>query len=794
MKYNCDTAMKNDRPNPQQPETVGGWVKQRRKVLGLTQTELGRLVSCSKVMINKIEGNQRRPSIQMTRLLLRHLKIPPREQAAFIGLARPELTPAQIDEIAAQPRLSPHPQPGRRTTNLPVPLTSLIGRAQEVAAIATLLLDPDVRLVTLTGAGGMGKTRLGIQVATELGEHFADGCWFIALAALDDPDLLVATIARAMGIKEDRDWPLEESLLHYLAEKDLLLVLDNFEQIIPAAKKVAEILSMSPALKALITSRTVLHLSGEYEFVVPPLRFVDARHSLSSADLVGSPAVALFVQKARAVKSDFALTPENSAVVAKICARLDGLPLAIELAASRSKFLSPAGLLARLEGSAPENAPLDVLSGGAQDLPARQQTMRRTIDWSYNLLQKDEQDLFRHLAVFAGGCTLEAAVAVCGDTTSQTLVIPPPTHIVGASPTHTGQVVTRKLAALVDQSMLQQIPESGEQPRFAMLESLREYALEQLSMRHKEWTVLRRRHARYFTALARTAEPYFAGRQQAEWLDRVELEHDNFLAALTWSCSLDEDMAVGLQLAGALWQFWLVRGYVNEGRMWLSRIIERARQFSAPDSTDLARALNGAGFLQWAGGDFNQAGHLLEESLAIFRKLDDPYGIAWALNHLGHVAVSQLRFEQAYKLVEESLGIFRQLGAEWNIAWDLLNMGDIFRTQNDEARAVDYYRESLELFRKVGDPRGTAWNLDHLGRLAHARHDYENATTLLTESLDLFRKLGDKRSTAWVLNHLAEVALARGDSSQADFFGGESQALFREIGSQPEYTRATGQL
>lgn len=777
MKYNSDTAMAEIVFSSEQAHTFGEWVKDRRKVLSLTQSELGRLVSCSKVMINKIEGNQRRPSVQMTRLLLRYLKIAPKQRGNFVRLARPELSDEQVNEIAAAYTPVPGRPAPRRANSLPVPLTPLVGRAQEVTAICSLLLDPDVRLVTLTGAGGMGKTRLAIQAATELGEQFVDGSRFVPLAALESADALAPTIARGLGIKEDRDRTLEQALLHWLDDKDVLLVLDNFEQIIRAAKKVAELLASAPGLKVLITSRTVLHLSGEYEFVVPPLRFVEAQNSLSSEDLVGSPAVALFVQKARAVRADFNLTPENSAVVARICARLDGLPLAIELAASRSKFLTPAGLLARLEGSTPDDGPLDVLSGGAQDLPARQQTMRRAVDWSYNLLNTDEQDLFRQLAVFVGGCTTEAATAVCAETGSELLVFPPPQH--------TSQSIANRLAALVDQSMLQQAHTPDGEPRLGMLESLREYALERLAARSKEWSVLRRRHARYFMALAESAEPKFEGAQQAAWLDRLEREHDNLQAALAWCCASEADAEVGLKLAGALWQFWLVRGYVNEGRMWFARILPAAT--GAP-ALSRARALNGAGFLHWAWSDYDQAETRLEESLEIYRSLGDLHGTAWVLNHLGHVAVARDELGKAYELVRESLGLFRGLGATWNIAWDLLNLGDIFRLQGDESRAGTHYAESLELFREVGDPRGTAWNLDHLGRLAHADADDERAMTLLSESLGLFRGLGDKRSTAWVLTHMAEVAQARQNPEQARGFVEESQGLFKEIVSLPEST------
>jgi len=757
-----------------QTTTFGQWVKQRRKALGLTQGELGQLVFCSAVMIKKIEANQRRPSVQIARLLVRYLKIPRKHQATFISLARPDLSPEQIDEIVITYEHTPSGAVIQRITNtstgsaqrLPVPITPLIGRTEEVAAICSLLLDPEVRLVTLTGAGGMGKTRLSLQVASEINKHFIDGCWFISLAALEEQELFIPTVARGLGIKESRHQSFEEALLGYLAERDMLVVLDNFEQITTAAKQVAEILSLAPRLKILVTSRMVLHLSGEHEFVVPPLRFVDPRSAPSSQDLTDSPAVRLFVQKARAVNTNFALTPENSATVAKICARLDGLPLAIELAASRSKFLNPASLLARLEGTAPYDGPLAVLSGGAQDLPARQQTMRRAIDWSYNLLSKSEQDLFLSLAVFVGGCTLDAAAAVCGDTAT--------------APPHSQNLIADKLASLVTQNMLRQAQTQDGTPRYAMLESLREYALERLATREKEWTLLRRRHARYFMALAQAAEPGFEGIQQEMWLDRLEAEHDNLQAALAWSQTSEDEAEIGILLAGAIWQFWLVRGYVNEGRIWFSRVLEQANPASR---LARARALNGAGFLNWAWGDFRQAKALLNESLSIFRKLDDKHGIAWALNHLGHVALAENELKLACRYVKKSLALFHELGATWNIAWDLLNLGDIVRAQGNEQEAIVHYRDSLELFRKVGDYRGTAWTLDHLGRLAYNHQDYKETMVLLTESLNLFRRVGDKRSAAWVLNHLGGAALAQNDFQQARFFVEESLALFREINS-----------
>jgi predicted ATPase/transcriptional regulator with XRE-family HTH domain len=738
--------------------TFGQWVKQRRKVLGLTQTELARLVSCSKIMIIKIEGNQRRPSIQIAKLLVRCLKIAPKDRSAFIGLARPDLSFEQINEAIDSSTQSPYRSTNRRITNLPTPPTPLIGQTEEVCTICSLLLDPGIRLVTLTGAGGVGKTRISLQVATELNEQFTDGCWFISLASLEDSDLVIPAIARGLGIKESRERTLEEALLNRLVDKDLLLVLDNFEQVLPAARKVAGILAAAAGLKVLVTSRTVLHLSGEYEFIVPPLRFVDLSKASSDEELVNSPSVALFVQRARAANLNFKLTPENSITVAKICARLGGLSLAIELAASRIKFLTPAALLARLEGTSPEDSSLNVLVGGAQDLPTRHQTMRAAIDWSYNLLSESEQALFRHMAVFVGGCSLEAAAAVCGDIAEEPLLITSSLPILNT--------FADRLASLVDQSMLRQINTAGGEQRFEMLESLREYALERLAVDSKEWTVLKRRHAKYFMGLAEAAESRLGGNEQEIWLDRLEMEHDNLLAALNWSYTSQDEGEIGLLLAGAVWQFWLIRGYINEGMGWFSRFIDRAK--SAPQLAR-ARAFNGFGFLNWAWNDLPEAKILLNESLSIFRELEDKHGIAWVLNHLAHVALAQNELELAAETVQESLSLFRELGADSNIAWNLLNLGDIVRAQGNETQANVYYAESLELFHKISDHRGMAWALDHLGSF--------------TDSINLFRKLGDKWGTAWALNHQGGLMLSQFDFQQAQLLVEESLTFFREVGS-----------
>lgn len=749
--------------------TFGQSVKQRRKALGLTQSELGHLVSCSKVMIIKIESDERRPSIQLARLLARYLKIPPGERADFLKLARPDQT---LEETKGSSSSSANRSGQRRVTNLPNPATPLVGRVDELSTICSLLLDPGIRMVTLTGAGGIGKTRLSIQVANELQEQFFDGAWFVSLAALEDPDLIIPTIARGLGIKESRERTIQDALLDYAANKDMLLVLDNFEQVLPAARKIAELLASTNNLKLLITSRTVLHISGEYEFIVPPLGFVGPDHLSSFEEMENSPAVTLFIQRARAVNTHFKLTPENYMAVAKICARLDGLSLAIELAASHIKFLSPAALLARLDGTSQDGNSLNLLVGGGHDLPIRQQTMRRAIDWSYNLLSESEQALFRRLAIFAGGCTLEAATAVCADIHTETLTASPAAQ----------RTLADRLAALVDQSMLRLTATATGEPRYGMIEALREYALERLATHGKEWSILKSRHARYFTSLAETVEPMLDTAEQELWLDRLEVEHDNFMAALNWSYASEDQGQTGLQLAGVFWQFWLIRGYVNEGLSWFTRLIEQAK---SPPPRILARALNGFGFLNWAWSDSPRAKSLLLQSLELYRQESDVYGTAWVLNHLGHVAFAQNELENAASLVRESLSLFRQFPtAESHIAWCLLNLGDVVRAQGNENQALEYYQECLQLFRKVGDPRGMAWVLDHLGEHLGRnlqKYDHQQAWVFLEESLGLFRKVGDKGGMAWVLTHQAKVALAQNDFEQANQLMNRGLSLFRKV-------------
>ena len=643
-----------------------------------------------------------------------------------------------------------------RPHNLSIQLTSLIGREAEVAAVEKLLRQEEVRLLTLTGPGGTGKTRLGLQVASNLLSSFKDGVFFVALSTISDPSLLVSTIAQTLGIKEAGGVSLLQSLRQYLQDKQILLLLDNFEQLLGAAPVVADLLTASPHLKVLVTSRAVLHVQGEQEFPVPSLALPDLKHLPPAENLAQYGAVALFVRRARAAKPSFTMTNENAPAVAEICTRLDGLPLAIELAAARIKLLSPQAMLARLENR------FKLLTGGAQDLPSRQQTMRGAIAWGYDLLAEDEKGLFRQLSIFVGGCTLEAVEAVCGGEGDLEID------------------VLSGVESLLDKSMLRQKEQADGEPRFTMLETIREYGLECLKERGETET-LRRRHANFFLALAEGAEPELTGSRQVELLEQLETEHDNLRAALQWM-EAGGEIELGLRLAGALWRFWDVHGYLSEGRKWLEGFLGRAQSSSIPASVR-AKATNGAGVLAGTQGDFERQDVILQESLALYRELGDKLGVAQSLNNLGSIAYSRGDWERAAALYTESLSLRRELGDKWGIANSLNNLGGVAYSQGDYERAAALYAESLDLRRGLGDRRGIGMSLNNLGEVAQQQGDYERAAALYMESLDLRRELGDKLFIASSLSNLGEVACDQGDCERAAQLFGAAEALRETIGS-----------
>jgi len=746
--------------------SFGYWIRRRRKALDLTQDALARQAGYATATIKKIEADERRPSRELAERLAELLKITPEDRTTFIGMARAERAPDRLP-IADVVAVSPRPAATAHSHNLPAPLTTLIGREHETASICILLRRADVRLVTLTGPGGIGKTRLALNVATALRDEVADGVHVVSLALISDPALIATAIEQTLGLHErDARSPLQR-LHDYLRDKQLVLLLDNFEQVVHATPLVGELLAAAPQLTVLITSRMLLRLSGEHEVAVPPLGLPDCAHAADLDRLLQSDAVRLFVARAQASQATFALTRTNAPAIAEICQRLDGLPLAIELAAARIKLFSPQDLLARL------SSPLRLLTVGARDQPPRQQTLRATLDWSYDLLNADEQILFARLAVFVGGCTLEAVEVVCGEQYPQSAICNLQSAI------GTGNVLDT-LSRLVDQSLVQQeMPADGE-PRFTILETIREYALERLAA-SGEAEALRRQHAAYYLALGAAAEPKLRGPQQKTLLERLEQEHDNLRAAMAWSQTIDDGAELGLRLATALRWFWYVRGYMSEGRRWLGAALERS---SAVAATVRAKALYAAGYLAAQQRDFGRATTLSEASLAIFRELGDRHGIANAFRSMGITATFQHDLARADELHQESLRLYQELRDEEGIASELFNLGQIMCDRGDFAPAQALLSESLALSRKRGDTNGIALAITALGLVAYLQGDYAQAAASYKESLTMFRKLEHKGMMADCLYGLGGVVHFQGDDLQARTLYMESLALARELGAK----------
>ena len=737
-----------DRTSPGQ---FGDLLRGLRLRVGLSQEALAERAGISTRGISDLErGINRAPQRETAVRLANALDLAGDERAAFVALAQRRAAGSGPVESSAT---------RRPAAGIPVPLTALVGREEALRALTDLLrpdqpADSPARLVTLTGPGGVGKTRLAIAAATDLAAAYADGVLFISLAGLRDPELVLATLVQTMGLRATNTSTPADVLAAHLRDRHVLLVLDNFEHLLAAAPELAKLLEACPHLALLVTSRAALRLRGEREVAVAPLALPDLQDLPALDVLERCPAVALFMERVREHHPSFVLSSVSAATVAEVCARLEGLPLALELAAAQIRLFSPRALLSRLERR------LDVLTGGARDLPARQQTMRATIAWSYDQLDAGEQVLFRRLAVFAGGCTLEAVQAM-------------QSAIEGTE----GQVVER-LRSLVDKSLLWQAAAADGERRFGMLETIREFGLEQISA-GTELAAVSRAHAQVCLALAREAGPWLQGPEQSAWLARLEREQDNLRAALHWCLQAEGDPAVGLRLARCLGVFWERRSYLTEGRQWLEQIL--ARQAAVGDA-ERAAALNHLGNLAYAQGDNDRARQVYQESLALRRTVGDAGQIARSLANLGNVAVAEGDFPRARAWYEESLALCDQSGDRAGKANVLNNLGVLARGRGDERLALTMYEQGYRLLQELGDSWSAAVALTNMGNVASALGELEQAQGLYRDSLSLRRDLADRQGIVLTLLGLGHLAHRRGQDERAAQLLAAGSALGRQIG------------
>jgi predicted ATPase/DNA-binding CsgD family transcriptional regulator len=633
---------------------------------------------------------------------------------------------------------------------VPATFTPLLGRECEVAAIGTFLTQTETRLLTLLGAPGIGKTRLSLEVAQSLRSSFADGICFVELADLRDPGLMVSTLARELGMREDGPQPLAEQVKKTLGDKHLLLLLDNFEHLLAAAPEVEALLATCPTLKIVVTSRSALRVQAEYLFPVAPLALPDLSRPPELEALARAASVALFVQRAQAIRPDFQLTRANARAIAEICVRLDGLPLAIELAAARMGVMSPQDLLARLSSR------LGLLTRGAWSLPERHQTLRQAIGWSYDLLTAEEQRLFRCLSVFAGGCTLSAVEALWAALGEDYAA---------------GQVLDG-VASLIDKSLLQLTEHEGQEPRLLMLETIREYAQEYLE-RCGEAERVRRAHADYYVSLMEEAERKLHAAEQLHWVRRLRGEMDNLRAVLRWSIETAE-VEVASRLSGAMWYYWLTRGHVHEGWHWMEQILPMCATAAASVQ---AKALHSRAALAFYLGRYKQATALGEESLALYRTVGDSASIAGILVGLANIAYLQGHYEQVHPYCEEALPLLRALGDQWNMAHVLFILASEAHTHGDPSRARTLAEESLALFSASGDRVSASHPSILLAQLAFDRGDYPVAHSKYERCLLALSEVGAQWYMAPCLQGLGMVAAAQGHLEWAAQLWGAADAL-----------------
>jgi predicted ATPase/DNA-binding CsgD family transcriptional regulator/DNA-binding XRE family transcriptional regulator len=734
----------------------GPLLRRLRTAAALSQEELAERAGLSVRALGDLErGVHQAPRLTTVRLVADALPLSESQRADLLAAARPDIfvLPAAASENRAS------------LSALPRSLTRLIGREREVATLRGYLTQDEHRLITLTGPGGVGKTRLALQVAADLADAFADGVSFVPLAAISDPDLVLPSIARTLGLLEMGDQSPVDLLKTYAHDRAPLLLLDNLEQVVAVAPQLADLLAHCPGLTLLVTSRESLRIAGEQEFPVPPLALPDPAQPLSRERLAGYDAIALFVQRARAVAPDFALTEVNAPAIVEICTRLDGLPLAIELAAARVKVLPVPALLAKLTNR------LDLLSSERRDVPERLRTMRNAIAWSHDLLTPSEQAVFRRLSVFAAGCTFEAAEAIL-------------TNADAKDDQRSGSDGLAPVSSLIEKSLLQPSADADGTPRFRMLETIREFGLEQLR-NSGEWEQAHRRFAEWCQTVAETSYYAVFGAHDRQGLAQLDAEHDNMRAALAWALTSGE-AELAQRIVQPLSTFWFVRGHQREGLQW-------AEQALASGTATSARARAGAmtvtAFMTWAQGDAERAAALWAEAIPLNRQVESPKDLARSLHAAGLAAEDRGDHDEARRLHEEVLVLCQQSGETIYAAHALNTLGLItYRQFGDLDRADAYFAEALHQFRELGDAFGTGLALVNRGRIARDRGNYAGAAAMYFEALSLHRDDGDNGRVARCLNGLGIVAALAGQGERAARLCGAAEALREAIGATvPRY-------